>query len=216
MDLKIIYIDTETGGPDPNNCGLLQLSFAIEINWQVVAKFNQYIRPYPNDPPISQEATDKHGITNEIIGSKPDVFLEPSKVFTMVKEELSKYVDPFNKQDKFFMIGYNVLTFDDPVLRRFFKNNNDKYYGSWFWWPPTDMMAICADSMMNRRANIPNFQLETVAKQMGVTVDPSKLHNAMYDVQLTRELFIRHTRNKRFVYDVYKHYKDQYLEKFKQ
>lgn len=209
--MKIIYLDTETGGPDPNTCALLQLSAAIEIDWQITNKLNYYIKPYPNDPPITEEATAKHGITAEIIQKNEDgIFQEPNVIFDSLKQSLAEHVDPYNKQDKFFMIGYNILTFDDIVLRRFFKNNNDNYYGSWFWYPPVDVMAVCADVLMSRRISMPNFRLDTVAQYMGVNVEQNKLHNAMYDVKITREIFLRHLNNKNYIYNVFKKYKDQY------
>ena len=209
--MKTIYIDTETGGPDPNSCALLQLSAAIEIDWDLKEKLDYYIKPYPDDPPITQEAIDKHHITPEVIQQNPDnKFLSPDFAFANFKQALSRYVDPYNKTDKFFMVGFNVLTFDDIVLRRLFSRNNDQYYGSWFWYPPIDMMAICADVLLSRRQLMPNFQLDTVAQMMGVKTNPDLLHNAMYDVQVTREIFIRHLRNKNYVYDVFKRFKSQY------
>ena len=207
--MKIIYLATEKGGPDTNVCALLQLSAAIEIEWQVVEKLDYYIKPYPTDPLITKEATDKHGITAEIIQkNEGNKFKDPHLVFTDLKEKLAKYVDPYNKQDKFFMVGYNIISYDDVVLRKFFGKNNDSYYGSWFWYPPIDMMAICADVLLSKRMEMPNFQLATVAQYMGIKIEENQLHNAMYDVKITRELFIRHLRNKNIVYNVYKKYKD--------
>ena len=211
MSVKMIYLDTETGGPNPNDCALLQLSAAIEIDWEIKEKLDYYIKPYPDDPPITQEATDKHGITTEMIQQNVNNrFLSPDFAFANFKEVLARYVDPYNKQDKFFMVGYNVLTFDDTILRRFFNRNNDAYYGAWFWYPPIDMMAICADILLNKRQSMPNFQLDTVAKMMGVKINPQYLHNAMYDVQVTREIFLRHLRNKSFIYSVFSKYRSQY------
>ncbi|MDX1699386.1 MAG: 3'-5' exonuclease [Melioribacteraceae bacterium] len=209
--MKIIYLDTETGGPDPHDCALLQLSAAIEIDWEIKEKLDYYIIPYGDDPPITQEAIDKHGITPEIIQQNPDNrFLNPNFVFANLKHKLETYVNPYDKTDKFFAVGYNILTFDDIVLRKFWKRNNDEYYGSWFWWPPIDMMAIGADILMNRRLQIANYQLDTIAKELGVKVDTNQLHNAMYDVQVVREMFIRHLRNKSYVYSVFSKYRTQY------
>ena len=36
---------------------------------------------------------------------------------------------------------------------------------------------------------MPNFKLSTVAKQLGVFVSDDKLHDALYDVDLTREAY---------------------------
>lgn len=210
--MKIIYIDTETGGPDPNVCALLQLSAAIEIDWKVTEKLNYFIKPYPSDPPITEEAIAKHGITAKYIEqNQNNKFKDPSEVFTDLKTKLGQYVDPYDKNDKFFTVGYNIISYDDVVLRRFFKNNNDTYYGSWFWYPPLDMMAICADVLLSKRIEMPNFQLATVAQAMGIKIEENQLHDALYDVKVTREMFLRHLSNKNIVYSIYKKYKDQYI-----
>jgi DNA polymerase III subunit epsilon len=36
-----------------------------------------------------------------------------------------------------------------------------------------------------------DFKLSTIAEKLGITVDPSKLHDALYDVELTRESYYR-------------------------
>ena len=36
---------------------------------------------------------------------------------------------------------------------------------------------------------MPNFQLHTVAQTLGLEVDESKLHDASYDVLLTRQIY---------------------------
>ena len=192
--MKIIYIDTETGSPNPRNCCLLQLSGAIEIDDQIKDKFNMFIRPFPDDPPITEEAIAKHKITADIIANNPDKFIEPQVAFAKFKELLQKYVDPYNKQDKYQFVGYNCQSFDDPVLRTFFSKNNDNYYGSWFWYPTIDVMQLYAAEWMPYRHNMQNFQLMTVAKTAGIKVDENRLHDGLYDVQITRELFIKRIR----------------------
>jgi DNA polymerase-3 subunit epsilon len=209
--MKTIYIDTETGGPDPRNCCLLQISGAIEIDWVIKEKFNIFVRPFPDDPEITKEATDKHGITKEIILENPTKFIDPKKAFQYFKGLLSKYVDPYNKKDKYQFIGYNCQTYDDPVLRTFFSKNGDVYYGSWFWYPTIDVMQLYAADWAQNRDRLENFQLLTVAKAAGMNIDPSKLHDGLYDIQITRELYIRRYRRILLMTQVYQKVKD--LEK---
>lgn len=192
--MKIIYIDVETGGPNPRNCCLLQLSGAIEIDWEVKEKFDIFMRPFPDDPEITKEASDKHGMTKEIIDSDPDKFIDPKIAFSQFKELLSKYVSPYDKKDKFQFVGYNSQGYDDPVLRTFFGKNGDKYYGSWFWYPTIDVMQLYASDWAQSRSQIENFQLMTVAKTAGIIIDESKLHDGLYDIQITRELYLRRER----------------------
>jgi DNA polymerase-3 subunit epsilon len=41
-----------------------------------------------------------------------------------------------------------------------------------------------------------NFKLMTVARTLGIEVDESQLHDALYDVKLTKEIYERCTINK--------------------
>lgn len=40
---------------------------------------------------------------------------------------------------------------------------------------------------------LPDFKLLTVCKYLGIPVDETKLHDALYDIELTRELFLELT-----------------------
>jgi len=42
---------------------------------------------------------------------------------------------------------------------------------------------------MNQRPSMPNFKLMTVAKHIGLDIDESKAYDAIYDVEITREIF---------------------------
>ena len=43
--------------------------------------------------------------------------------------------------------------------------------------------------MMQRRAGMIDFKLLTVARELGLKVDEGKMHDARYDVEVTREMF---------------------------
>jgi DNA polymerase-3 subunit epsilon len=185
------YGDVETGGLDEKKSPLLQISLAIEINGIVVEKFNKFIKPFPNDLPFTPESIDKHGFTEEEVRTNPK-FEDAKEVYNQLIQLLDKYTDKYNKKDKMFFIGYNCNNFDISFIRAFFEKNNNNYFGSYFWWPGIDVMAIYADKLIDNRLDLPNFQLHTVAKHMGINVNPEKLHDGLYDVQITRELFIWH------------------------
>jgi DNA polymerase-3 subunit epsilon len=102
---------------------------------------------------------------------------------------LAKYCDKFNKGDKFFLVGYNNKGFDNDFLRNFFKQNGDNYFGSWFWADSIDVMVLAANYLKDERHKLENFQLRTVAKYLDIKVDETKLHDAMYDIYLTRAIY---------------------------
>ena len=98
-------------------------------------------------------------------------------------------MDKFNKKDKFFLVGYNNAAFDNQFLRGFFLQNADKYFGSWFWANTLDVMVLATDYLMDIRPDMENFKLSTVAETLGVQVDGDSLHNALYDIELTKAVF---------------------------
>lgn len=102
---------------------------------------------------------------------------------------LGKYVDKYNSKDKFFLVGYNNAAFDNQFLRGFFLQNNDKFFGSWFWANTMDVMVLATVYLANKRTEMENFKLSTVAATLGVQVDGDSLHNAMYDIELTKAVF---------------------------
>ena len=50
-------------------------------------------------------------------------------------------------------------------------------------------MGMAAVHLMERRAGMKDFKLLTVARELGVKVEETKMHDARYDVEVTREMF---------------------------
>lgn len=71
----------------------------------------------------------------------------------------------------------------------FFLQNGDNYFGSWFWSNSVDVMVLASQYLLAERPLMPNFKLSTVAAQLGVSVSEDKLHDALYDVDLTRDAY---------------------------
>lgn len=104
---------------------------------------------------------------------------------------LSKYVNKFDKRDKMYLVGYNNAGFDNSFLRALFQQCGDKYFGSWFYPNCMDVYVMVTPFLMGVRNDMENFKLMTVAKTMGIEIDENKLHDATYDIELTRDIFYR-------------------------
>ena len=50
-------------------------------------------------------------------------------------------------------------------------------------------MVLASHHLASRRYEMKNFKLATVAKFMGVNVDDEALHDAFYDIYLTKEIY---------------------------
>ncbi len=182
--MKILYFDLETTGVLPGKHGIHQISGEIEIDGVTKEQFNFKVRPNPKAE-ITPEALEVGGVTKEQILAYPPM----EEIFKQFISMLDKYVDRFNKTDKFFLCGYNNASFDNNFLRGWFLQNGDKYFGSWFWANTIDVMVLATPFLANIRNKMDNFKLSTVAMACGISVDSDSLHDASYDIYLTKEIY---------------------------
>jgi DNA polymerase III subunit epsilon len=144
------------------------------------------IRPFESDI-IEDEALKVGNVSRETIQS----YDSPQTQKKAFDDILSKYVDKFNKSDKFHLAGYNNASFDNQFLRRFYEKCGDKYFGSNFWSDSIDVMVLASYKLQNKRSLIANFKLGTVASFCGIDVKEDGLHDALYDVILTRKIYYK-------------------------
>ena len=181
--IKMFY-DLETTGLEVGKHGIHHISGMIEVDNEVKEKFDFKVRPFPKAI-INEEALKVGGVTSEQIMS-----YEPmEKVYKKILMMLSKYVDRFNKQEKIFLVGFNNARFDDEHLRKWFEQNGDTFFGSWFWGESLDVRVLAGQYLQERRSSIPSFKLPRVAIEVGIEVDENRLHDAEYDIYLTREIY---------------------------
>lgn len=182
--MKIFYFDLETTGVMHWKNGIHQISGAIEIDGVVKEYFDYKVCPHSKCL-IEPGALAVGNVTEDQIKAYPDM----KKVYADLILMLSRYVDKFDKKDKFFLCGYNNAGFDNNFFRAFFVQNFDNYFGSWFWSSHLDAMVLAGQKLMNVRADMIDFKQATVAKQLGIEVDESKLHDAEYDVNLLIQIY---------------------------
>ena len=154
------------------------------IDGKKVEDFDFHVQPNPKAV-IEEQALSVAGVTREQVLAYPSM----GEVYKQLVAILGKYVGKFNKKDKFFLVGYNNAAFDNQFLRGFFLQNGDNYFGSWFWANSIDVMVLASHHLASRRHEMENFKLATVAKFMGINVDDAALHDAFYDIYLTREIY---------------------------
>ena len=181
--MKLIYIDVETTGIPCPQSGLIQLAGAIEINSAKPVFFQYDIQPFPTDD-IDEEALEVNNITREQMAT----FEKHEMAYSNFISLLDTYIDKYDRNDKFHFIGYNAM-FDSDHVRAWFEKNGNVYFGSYFFYPPIDVMGMAAVHFMEQRAELDDFKLLTVARALGLKVDETQLHDAKYDIKLTRQMF---------------------------
>ena len=183
--MKKFIFDLETTGLDAKKHGVIQIAGIIRLDNGVKHKFDFKCKTFPGQilDPIALSIT---GSTPELIASYHD----PKKVFKALLTLMSKYVDQYDKNDKFTIVGYNC-TFDIGFLREFFRLNNDKYYGSWF--SSYNMIdvhklftALRGSGLYPELEALENMKLETVANHYGIEI---QAHDALSDIYATEKLY---------------------------
>lgn len=181
---KLLVYDLETTGKYYKENAIHQMSGMIIINGEEKQKFDFRIQPHPSAV-ISDEALAVSNVTTEQIMAYPANVLVHRQILAM----LGKYVNKFDKMDKFHLLGFNNVKFDGDFLRQLWSLCGDTYYGSWFHANEIDAMVLASDYLQDERHKMANFQLRTVAAYLGIPVDETKLHDAQYDIWLTYEIY---------------------------
>ena len=50
-------------------------------------------------------------------------------------------------------------------------------------------MVLASEYLLEKRVAMPNFKLMSVARAVGIEIDESRLHDAQYDIELTRTIY---------------------------
>jgi DNA polymerase III subunit epsilon len=177
MNNKICWIDVETTGLDARKQDVIQIAGIIDINGQVKERFMFLCQPHSWED-IQQKALDVHGY------SIPDLqgFESPYVIKQKVEAILAKYINKFDKADKFVFAGYNT-PFDYGFVREWFKKCGDKYFGSYFEYKQYDVYPLFQCYCNIAGLSLPNQKLITAAGHFGVHIDA---HDALSDIEATR------------------------------
>ncbi len=183
--MKKFFFDLETTGLDYKVNAIHQFSGCIELDGTVIESFNFKIRPFEGAI-IEPKALETSNVTEEQIMAYPPA----EEVFADFMRMLSRYVRKFDKKDKMFLVGYNNAAFDNAFLREFYvRYQRDDYFNSWFWGNTIDVMVLASEHLTEMRVGMENFKLMTTARALGIEIDESKLHDAEYDIELTRNIY---------------------------
>lgn len=183
---KIIWLDVETTGFDPRLNGIIQLSAYIEIDGEIKETLDYKIRPFETDvldPNTMKWQLETNGITEGMIMQGR----EPLEVHQELTQVMSKYVDRFDKQDKFYFYGYNSPAFDMPFMKNWFQKCGDKYFGAWFWQQDVCIMRKVIDLHREQGMRLDSYKLANVAKHYGLAeFDDPRWHDSLFDIEMTR------------------------------
>lgn len=179
--MKVLWIDTETTGLTPGKNGIYQIAYIVEIDGEI-KEFGEILFN-PGDVEYSEEALKINGKTKEQIQSFPDSRWAKKELQAV----MDKYVNKYDRSDKFIPAGYNVK-FDIDMVRAWWESLGDKYIGSYLDYHFLDVMSIGMAERYFGRLDIPNHKLTTICQHYGIEFNA---HDAGEDILATRELFIK-------------------------
>lgn len=179
---KIIFIDTETGGVNIEKSALIQLSGIIRVNKKDVETFNFFIKPFENSE-VNEKALEVQGRTLEEL--KTEKYIEEKEVYKQFVNLLDKYVDKYDRTDKFIVAGYNVR-FDIDMLKAFFQRHGNNFLFSYLDSSMLDpLYSIRLLQVAGILPVLENNKLETWCKHFGIEL---KAHDSLEDIEATKKL----------------------------
>lgn len=177
--MKVLYFDTETTGTNPVKNDVVQIAGVIEIDEVVKEEFCFFCQPH-DWKSIDPKALEIQNRTIEDL-KKYD---SPRKMHIDLIKLFSKYVDRFNKFDKFMPAGQNVR-FDIDFMNEFFKKCGDTFFFAWVSPLPLDLLPLATALKFKGIIRPENLKLSTIASEFGISFNA---HDALEDIRVTRQL----------------------------
>ena len=105
-----------------------------------------------------------------------------------LQQFLEKHISPFDKNDKAYLMGWNVK-FDSEFIHNAFEHVKGRSFGNYMYHMPVDIQQICTFKFMQKGLKPDNFKLETVARFLKIPCITGNFHDGMYDIMITNEIY---------------------------
>jgi len=176
---KVCYIDVETTGLNPVKNDIIQIAGIVEINGDVISEFEYKCAP------VSPENVDARALAvNKTTVDQIMNYPSPHEVMNSVIEHLKKAVNPYDRNDKMYMAGYNV-DFDKRFMKEWMKKLGNNYFHSFFEYKVLDIFPLFMAYCLANNVVVPNHKLVTAADYFDIPLDA---HDALEDIRATRTL----------------------------
>lgn len=179
--MKFLWFDTETTGTDPKVHDVIQLAGQVVIGGRVMEEFNLTCQPFDWDS-ITDKALEVNGKTREELRDCEP----PQEMYKKIVKIFDRYVNKFDKEDKFYAAGHNI-NFDINFMNQFFKKNGNEYFFSYIHGAHlcTLTLAVITETIIKKRIFKPNYKLSSVCECLNIELINS--HDALADITSTRQ-----------------------------
>jgi len=176
---KILWIDLETTGLDPDKHGVIQISALYEEDNEIKDRINLKSGVFEKDI-IDERAMEINGIKPMDLIKYP----EPKIAMADFLLFLENYVDKGDYKDKIYLAGYNT-SFDISFLKNWFQKNSNYDFNKYFHRKFIDVMQVAIFFNYNKIIQTKNNKLKTMCDYFGIELAP---HDAMNDILATHSL----------------------------
>ena len=176
----LLIIDVETTGTNPDTSSIIQLGAVVfsKEGYLEPYTFNEYILPYK--PEWTEEAEKVHKITYGQITEKGNPLIE---VLERFEQWASNYMLGELKQ-KFWLAQWSA-GFDVSMLKKAYESLGVNYP---FHYRAFDIASIVRIELARRGRLHQKCGEDKCALALSIKVDETKLHDALYDAQLSGKM----------------------------
>ncbi len=178
--MKFLFVDTETGGLDPNRCSILSVGLAVLSNEGLVGEIEIAVR----EPEIKADKKALE-INRIVLEEHAKTALGPKEAVEQILAFLKKWPDLFSSWDRIVLFGHNVF-FDIEFLKRLFSFTDHKYEDV-FSHRIVDTSSILRYLHLKGVFKEDISNLDAALDHFGINEFPR--HQALKDAVLTAKLF---------------------------
>lgn len=173
--MNILLIDFEATGVDPKTARIIEIgAMLVDENFQPLGRQVSTLVWESGYPALTPEVEKVTHITQEMLNTQA---VTPKEAFA----QLAELVDSHTA----FVIAYN-RSYDQVLLTEELFRHDLTLTPGLSWIMSTPWVCAMVDLEMNYQFK--SWRLMHVALEYGVAVDPKKLHRAIADVELMREM----------------------------
>ena len=183
---KILWIDVETTDSDTKRGGgIHQLSYILEVDGKIICKRDFKMHPFKNDLKNAKSLAVCNVTYDDILK-----YPAPTEAFKQLVNDIAPY-------KKVVLGSFNGAIFDNPYFQSWwFKcvndlNRRDINLIDYIHFDALDVRVLAVNHFLDSRDEIKSFKLMDVARLFDIEVEEAKLHDATYDIHLTREIYYK-------------------------
>lgn len=161
IDADYIVFDLETTSRNSKIAEIIEIAAIKVKNHNIVDSYSSLVKPFGS---IESNASEVNNITIDILANE--------RTIDVVLPEFAKFIG------NTLLVGYNISTFDLPILRRYSTKYNIQLENKY-----TDVLYLARKKL----DFLPNRDLSTVASYF--TIDTTGSHRALNDCKITKNVY---------------------------